>query len=102
MDTITYASLTTVLIGLVGWLLANKDAKQGEEIVLLFKKHDEDAAALAALRIEIAKEHYLKHELDSRFQSLEQAIKESSAALGSKFDKLTSVLIQHVRREDAR
>lgn len=96
MDPVTYVSLTTVLIGLVGWLLSNKDTKQAQEIDILFKKHDEDAAALAALRIEIAKEHYLKHELDDRFRSLEQAIKESSATLGSQFDNLAKTLVSHL------
>lgn len=96
MEPITYAALTSMLIGLVGWLLSNKDAKQAEEIAILFKKHDDDAAALAALRIEIAKEHYLKHELDSRFQSLEQAIKESSHTLGLKFDHLAETLVAHL------
>lgn len=96
MDPATYAGLTAILIGLVGWLLSNKDAKQAEEIAILFKKHDDDAAALASLRIEIAKEHYLKHELDSRFQSLEQAIKESSHTLGMKFDHLAETLVAHL------
>lgn len=96
MDPLTYAGLTAILIGLVGSLLSNKDAKQGQEIELLFKKHDEDAAALAALRIEIAKEHYLKHELDDRFRSLEQAIKESSATLGTQFDNLAKTLVAHL------
>ena len=96
MEPITYAALTSILIGLVGWLLSSKDAKQGQEIASLFKKHDDDAAALAALRVEIAKEHYLKHELDSRFHSLEQAIKESSHTLGMKFDHLAETLVAHL------
>jgi len=96
VDPATYAALTSILIGLVGWLLSSKDAKQGQEIAILFKKHDDDAAALAALRVEIAKEHYLKHELDSRFHSLEQAIKESSHTLGMKFDHLAETLVAHL------
>ena len=96
MEPITYAALTTILIGVVGWLLSNKDAKQQQEIAILFKKHDDDAAALAALRVEIAKEHYLKHELDDRFRSLEQAIKESSATLGKQFDNLAETLVAHL------
>jgi hypothetical protein len=102
METITYAGLTTILITVVGWLLASKDSKQGHEIDLLFKKHDEDAKALADLRIEIAKEHYLKHELDARFQSLQDTFKEELRNLGGKFDNLTNILVEHVRKEDAR
>ena len=96
MEPITAAGLVSILIGAVSWLLSNKDAKQQQEIAILFKKHDEDAAALAALRVEIAKEHYLKHELDDRVRSLEQAIKESSATLGMKFDHLAETLVAHL------
>ncbi len=102
METLTYAGLSTILITVVGWLLSNKDAKQAREIEILFKKHDEDAAALAALRIEIAKEHYLKHELDDRFRSLENAFKDGMRDLGNKFDNLTGILVEHVRKEDAK
>lgn len=104
METISAAQLAYVLVTLVGvplvgWLLSKKDEKQAQEILTLFRKHDEDAAALAALRVEIAKEHYLKHELDDRFRSLEQAIKESSATLGGKFDNLAETLVAHMIKE---
>ena len=98
MEPITYAVLTTILIGAVGWLLSNKDEKQSHEIDMLFKKHDEDAAALAMLRVEIAKEHYLKHELDSRVQSLQDTFKEELRDLGHKFDHLANVLLDHVAK----
>jgi hypothetical protein len=100
MEPITYAALTSLLIGLVGWLLSNKDAKQGHEIALLFKKHDDDAAALAALRVEIAKEHYLKHELDDRFLSLQGTFRDGMRDLGGKFDKLTNILIEHLTKAE--
>lgn len=104
MDPITptqlaYFLLTAVLFPIIGWLLSRKDEKQAQEIAILFRKHDDDAAALAALRVEIAKEHYLKHELDDRFRSLEQAIKESSATLGGKFDNLAETLVAHMIKE---
>lgn len=100
MDALTAAGFSSGLIGIVGWLLANKDAKQSKEIDLLFKKHDEDAAALASLRLEIAKEHYLKHELDARFQSLESVFRVGMNDLGTKFDRLSEVLIGHITKEE--
>ena len=100
MDAATAAGLISLLIGLAGWLLSNKDAKQSKEIDLLFKKHDEDAAALAALRLEIAKEHYLKHELDARFQSLESVFRVGMNDLGAKFDRLSGILVEHITSED--
>ena len=102
MEAITYAGLTTTLIGIVGWLLANKDAKQGGDIDLLFRKHDADVDALNSLRVEIAKEHYLKHELDSRFQSLEFAFKDGMKELGGKFDRLTEILVENMRSNERR
>jgi len=72
------------------------------QIALLFKKHDDDVAALQSLQLQIAKEHYLKHELDQRFLSLETAFKDGMRDLGHKFDKLTDILVDHVTKEDAR
>jgi hypothetical protein len=102
MEILTAAGALSILIAIVGWLLANKDAKQAQEIALLFKKHDEDAAALASLRIEIAKEHYLKHELDSRFQQLDATFREGFNGLRAEFKDLARILIEHVTNEDER
>lgn len=107
MDPITYAGLTTILIGLVGWLLADKDTKQQKEIAelqatckLLFKKHDDDAAALVLLQRQIDKEHYVKPELDARFQSLESTFREGFASLKSEFRELAQLLMAHVTKDD--
>ena len=102
MEVVTAASILSVLVAIVGWLLANKDAKQANEIALLFKKHDEDSAALAALKLEIAKEHYLKHELDSRFQQLDATFRDGFSCLTSEFKDLARVLIAHVAKEDGK
>lgn len=90
------------LIGVIGWFLRQKDEQQAKSIALLFQKHDDDAANLANLRLEIAKEHYLKHELDARFLSLEHTFKTGMSDLGAKFDRLSEVLVNHVTREDQR
>lgn len=100
MEILTAAGAIALLVGILGWLLANKDAKQAQEIALLFKKHDDDAAALASLRVEIAKEHYLKHELDSRFQSLQDTFKDEIRGLGRQFDHLSSTLIEHLTKAE--
>lgn len=70
------------------------------QIALLFKKHDDDVAALRALEVQIAKEHYLKHELDQRFQSLESTFREGFGDLRTEFKELARVLIEHVAKED--
>lgn len=105
MDPLTYAGLNSLLIALVGWLLANKDTKQGEQIAkleeqikLLFKKHDDDVAALVLLQRQIDKEHYIKPELDARFQSLESTFRSGMHDLGAKFDRLSGFLVEHVTK----
>lgn len=102
---IALSILSIVIIPIIAYLLNKKDGAQEKELTdlkaatqLLFKKHDDDVAALQALQLQIAKEHYLKHELDQRFLSLEAAIKESSADLGKRFDHLAGVLLEHVAK----
>lgn len=90
------------MVAIIGWFLRQKDEQQAESIRLLFKKHDDDATALANLRLEIAKEHYLKHELDARFQSLEDTFRTGMADLAMRFDKLSNALLEHMMREDGK
>lgn len=78
------------------WLLRQKDAAQSRQIDLLFSKHDEDAKALQDLRVQIASQHYVKSELDNKFDRLETTFREGFGSLGKKFDKLSDALTQHV------
>jgi hypothetical protein len=83
--TLVGIAFVTAVFSLIGWLLANKDAKQEEMIKELFAKHEEDARKLGALEIDIAKNYNPKHEitglfdnfklyLNERFDRLEQAV----------------------------
>ena len=90
------------LWGVTWWLLQNKDRLQEKQISALWEKHDQDAAALAALKLEIAKEHYIKGELDQKFDKLEHAFTGGMDGLGKKFDQLASSLLNHMQREDSR
>lgn len=82
------------MIGGIGWFLRNKDEFQAKQIALLFMKHDDDAKALQDLRIQIASNHYVKQELDARFDRLESAFKQGFADLGGKFDRLSERLLE--------
>lgn len=84
-------ALVTLAIG----LLKMKDAAQAKQIDLLFDKHDEDAKKLADLELKIAQNHYVKGELDTKFDKLERAFVEGFKALGDKFDKLSTTLMRH-------
>ncbi len=90
------------LVGLLGWLLSNKDSKQAHEIELLFQKHDQDAKDLAELKLVIAKEHYIKAELDERFRSLDQTFREGFRELNTQFAALSAALLAHIAKEDSR
>ena len=101
--------LGALIVPVIGYLLNKKDTAQEKEIEdlkktsrFLFKKLDDGVAALQALQLQIAKEHYLKHELDARFQSLETTFKDGMQSLGSKFDHLAGILISHVAKEDSK
>jgi len=84
------------VVGVVGWLLANKDAKQQEEIKLLFKKHDADTEALRLLELKVAQNHYERPELDRKFDKLELAIKDGFSELGSDLREMTRALNKHL------
>lgn len=83
-----------VVIAIIGWLLRNKDAAQEKQISELWDKHNDDAKALNDLRVQIAQNHYVKHELDQRFDKLEMAFREGFRELGDKFDKLAERLMK--------
>lgn len=94
MDKETVLYIVGGLFTLLWFLLRQKDASQAEQIKLLFKKHDDDAAELQALKLQIASQHYVKGELDNKFDKLETTFREGLETLGAKFDHLSQVLIE--------
>ena len=107
-------------LGIVGWLLKHEVAQnekqmltqkrehdkqlhdQQEQIKLLFEKHDADVNRLVDLELNLAKNHSPKQELDVRFDKLEKTLSHAFDSLGSKFDKLSSLLSDHIIDEDRR
>jgi hypothetical protein len=95
-----YTELAIAGVGTVIWyLLQEKDKKQGEDIKMLFEKHELDALALEALKLKLAENHYPKHEMDAKFNALETATREGFAELSRKFDKVSDILIDHISKE---
>lgn len=90
-------ALLGVVFSVIGYLLRKKDEEQARQIALLFSKHDADALALQELRVQLAREHYQKSELDARFDKLEAAFRAGFSDLGVKFDRLSEALME--RRE---
>jgi aminoglycoside phosphotransferase family enzyme len=80
-----YAPLIVAGFFAVLWyLLRQKDEKQAAQIEDLYAKHAQDEKALAVLQIEIARQHYVKGELDAKFDKLEVAFREEMRALGDR------------------
>lgn len=87
------------VITVLWWLLRDRDAKQQKAIDLLFQKHDADAAALEALKLQIASQHYLKSELDAKFDRLDGTIRDGFRGFGEQIEKLSGLLIDHITKE---
>lgn len=84
------------------YLLRQKDATQAAQIALLFTKHDDDAKALQDLRLEIARHHYEKEELDARFGKLEETVRLGFLGMRDEFSKLSTALLDHMGQEHKR
>lgn len=95
----------SVVVGLIAYLLRQKDLQQQQQILelrsdaekqvaLLWQKHDQDAKDLSDLRLHIASQHYVKTELDSRFDKMELAFQHGFQDIGAKLDKLNDILVE--------
>lgn len=68
----------------------------------LWVKHDENSHSIQDLREKIAREHYVKQELDQRFDKIELSLKEGFASIGGKIESLSTALLAHMQSEDNR
>ena len=100
MTTDIFLAIAGIVASIVGYLLANKDKQQGEEITemkdriaTLFIKHDVDAEALQELRVQIAAKHYERPELDKKFDKLENTVTEGFKHIGERLDKLSEAFV---------
>ena len=64
----------TLFTTLMAWLFQQRDAARQSEIKLLFEKHDQDAKRLEDLQLEIARQYYVKPEIDSRLDRITSGI----------------------------
>lgn len=83
-----------IIVSVIGYLLAAKDNAQEKQITALWEVHNADASRLANLELHVAKEHYIKPELDAKFAHLEIAFRDGFHELGNKFDKLSDRLLE--------
>lgn len=85
----------TIAIALFGWLLQQKDTARQADIARLFELHDKDAKRLDEFELDTARRHYVKEELDNRFEKLDRTITLGLDKLGDKMDRLSGVLLKH-------
>lgn len=94
-----------VLLAVVGvftalwFLLRQKDAKQAQDITHLYKLHHDDEAKLHCLELELARNHYPKNELDTRFAQLDATLKTGFSDLRADFKELTKALQDHLQKQ---
>ena len=75
-------------------------AKQRDDYAQLIVKHEADVRELAELRERIAREHYVKQELDNKFDKLERAFTDGFKDLGVKFDRLSEAISRRPTTEE--
>ena len=80
---------------LLWYLLTQKDSKQEEAIKLLWQKHDIDAKELENLKLQIASQHYVKAELDQKFNQMDATMRNGFQILSGKVDELSKTLLTH-------
>ena len=90
----------TGLFVLLWYLLTQKDTKQQKDIELLWQKHDSDVVELQQLKLQIASQHYVKAELDQKFDRMDATMKTGFESLSSKVEELSKTLINHFQRAD--
>lgn len=79
-----------IVVSILGWLLSQKDEKQGKEIATLFALHKEDSEKLARLELVIAKDHYEKPEVDRIVNNLKGFLDERFDRIEKMVEKRTS------------
>jgi hypothetical protein len=113
MDIILFAA--GVIFGIIGYLLHRKDVAQEAQIIELkavivalktehtritdelWNKHNEDAARLHNLEIELAKQYYPKVEMDTRLHELELTIKEGLSEVTGEVRTLNKELMNFLK-----
>ena len=93
------AALTGLFV-VLWYLLTQKDAKQEDAIKLLWTKHDDDAKGLELLKLQIASQHYVKAELDQKFNQMDATMRNGFQILSGKVDELSKTLLTHFQKGD--
>lgn len=88
------------IVAIIGYLLKRKDDDQMHQITDLYSKHHEDADRLHKVELKLASDHYVKSEMDGKFDKMENVMKHGFDSLGTKFDVLSATLVAHITKEE--
>jgi hypothetical protein len=72
MDSAIIGVVGAIVVGIMGYLLAKKDAAQEAQLEDLYKKHEADASKLQTLEVKIAENHYPKTEINAIVENLKK------------------------------
>ena len=89
----------TGLFVVLWYLLLQKDSKQQKDIELLWTKHDSDVTELQQLKLQIASQHYVKAELDQKFDRMDTTMRSGFKDLSEKVEQLSKTLLTHFSKE---
>lgn len=79
------------------WMMKEKDKATQRNIEKLWEEHEKDAKRLQEVELEIAKHHYIKSELDEKFDELKIEIKDGLHNLSEQLKSFTSATIELIK-----
>lgn len=97
-----------VFFSVIGWLLADKDKKQGKEIEAnkiaserdienIYKMCHNLTKDLAAFQLKLAENYYPSHELDKRFEQLNGTVERGFGAISTDLKEVMKAVHEHFK-----
>jgi hypothetical protein len=93
------AWLPSIVIGIIfsviGYLLADKDRKQGAETEKMFMLHHRLKEEISLFQLKVAENHYPKNELDRRFDHLNHTITVGFSKISGEVHEMNKAIQEH-------
>lgn len=86
-------------LGLLWYLLVQKDVTQRDNIKQLTQVVDKQVQELHDLKLHVADSHYQKNELDYKFDKLETTFSSGFLSIGTKIDKLNEFVMSYITQK---
>lgn len=89
------AFVVGLVFSVIGYLLADKDKKQGEEMEKLYGLYHKLKDDAATFQLKVAENHYPKNELDKRFDQLNHTITVGFSELSREIREMNKTMHDH-------